>query len=138
MRSWPQGPCELGVTLRDGRRGCPHGDWCGQWTRHLGVWLSHKPAPGRRASPPRTSVFHLRCGDDPHFISYTSRKSMCGTWLVKLQVGVLFSLLPSVFSVHSWSHLQPHLLPSLQSHLSIPTVPLAHIHRSSCLHYRWA
>lgn len=105
VRRRPQGPSELGVTLRDARRGCPHGAWCGQWTGHLGVWLSHKPAPGRGASSARTSVLHLRCGDDPHFISYMSRKSMRGTWLVKLQVGVLFSLLLSV------CFLSPFLVP---------------------------
>lgn len=120
--------------LRDGGEGCPHADWCGQWTRHLesGSVINLLPGDGLLPAGPQSST----CGDDPHFISYTSRKSRGNLAREAVQVGVLFSLLPSVFSVHSWSHLQPHLLP-LQSHLSIPTVPLAHIHRSSCLHYRW-
>ena len=97
-----QGPCELGVTPRGGWRGCPHGAWCGQWTRHLGVWLSHKPAPRRSASPPRTSVFHLQCGDDP-ILSPTwaeSRWVELGSWSCRLES---FSL--------SFSHLFSHSIP---------------------------
>lgn len=86
MRSWSQGPLELGVT-QEMAGGAPHTELgvTGGADTSSGAQLSPKIASGRSASPLTASVFpSVGWGITPSHRPH-ERKVSVGTWLVTLQ-----------------------------------------------------
>lgn len=139
MRSWSQGPLELGVT-QEMAGGAPHTELgvTGGADTSSGAQLSPKIASGRSASPLTASVFpSVGWGITPSHRPH-ERKVSVGTWLVTLQSEPFCpSSSLSVFSAQCLvpppppALAKPRLLPSLQPHLSLPCVLLAHTHCAS-------